>query len=668
MARSEAAYAQHERRSESPSESTGQLTWLIFAVLVAGGPHLLVVHPWVPVIVVGITGWRMLAAIYRWHLPSAWIRVPLTLLGFFGILASYRQISGLGAGSALLLVMISMKLLETRGHRDRAVVIFICYFLLFAAFLREQAIWSSAYLLTGVLVTTAALYQTSRSGSVVPAPRAMAMAVRLVVQAVPLMLLLFFLFPRVPGPFWAMPSGNGQGVTGLSNRMTPGDITELTLSDKVAFRVRFDDVPPKQSELYWRGPVMTRFDGRTWGITKPEKGPEPDVKDYATGRSFDYEITLEPHGSRWLLALDIPVSWTESRAIFSTDSQLLSKDPVTQRIAYRSRSYTGAVIPAQLDAESRLPVVRLPEDSNPQTLKFAQELRAESASDREYLNKILRHYRQQEFYYTLTPPTLGTNPVDEFMFGTRRGFCGHFASAFAVLARSAGIPARVVTGYQGAEFNPVGEYWIVRQSDAHAWVEIWLDNRWERFDPTAAVAPERIERGFGNALTRRGAGDASLLGAGSFISRLAQTWDAMNAGWNRWVLNFGPKSQTTILNLAGIERPSARHLIIAMTVSVSLFLIILGLIQRRSSRPPVTRLQRVYATLCSRTGKATRNRQPCEGPEEYSQVVSALRPDLAPQFSQLVQTYVRLRYDEHSNDADVETFRRAVNGFKPRPA
>jgi len=656
-----------ERRAESPSESTGQLLWLVFAVLVAGTPHLLHLHPWVPVIVLTIISWRILAATRRWHLPSIWLRVPLTLFGFLAVLISYRQVSGLSAGSALLLVMVSMKLLETRGHRDRAVVVFICYFLLFAAFLREQAIWSAGYLLAGVLVTTGALYQTARVGTVVPAPRAMAMAFRLVIQAVPLMLLLFFLFPRIPGPFWALPSGSGQAVTGLTNEMTPGDITELAQSDKVAFRVRFDGAVPAASDLYWRGPVLTRFTGRTWKMTDFNAWgtmPMPEAVDGAT--LIGYELTLEPHGRRWLLALETPIRWDTPESSLTQAFQLVSTKPIDQRISYRGSSMLAPPSPIAGSRYISTFMTNLPEGSNPRALEFAQSLRGQVGSDREFVDRVLSMFREQEFHYTLTPPSLGEHTVDEFLFETRRGFCGHYASAMTLLARAAGIPARIVTGYQGAEFNPLGNYWIVRHADAHAWTEVWIDGNWIRFDPTAAVAPWRIERGYDDAL-ERGPSGAGALGSISFVNRFVMSWDAVNAGWNRWVLSFGPEAQMTMMSLAGIENPSTENLVVAMAVSVTLLLILIGLSQRNHHQPRRDTLQAAYLQLCNRVARSTRPRNPSEGPREYADAVGTMRPDLASEIGELVDNYIALRYDGQPNETAVRIFAETIRRYRPAP-
>jgi transglutaminase-like putative cysteine protease len=654
------------QRIEVPTTSTRQILWLVFAILVAGLPHLFFLHPWIPVVVLGIAAWRLLAATKRWPLPSIWLRIPLTVLGFASVLASYRQISGLDAGSALLLVMAAMKLLETRGHRDRAVMVFICYFLLFAAFLREQAIWSAGYLIAGVIVTTATLYQTSRSGTVVNASLALKMSVRLVVQAVPLMLLLFLLFPRIPGPFWALPQGSGQGMTGLTNTLTPGDITALARSDKVAFRVRFAGTPPPQSELYWRGPVMTHFDGRTWTPKIYSVRPMTVKQGDKPGREFDYQVTLEPHGQHWLLAMETPVTWNAPQADLSAAYQLVNRRPVDQLMTYRGRSSPGGSIPGNNDPISLRDSSALPPSGNLKTIEFARELRSRTAGDRAFLDEILEYFRRQPFYYTLKPPPLGANSVDEFLFETRKGFCGHYASAFAVLARAAGIPARVVAGYQGAERNPLGNYWIVRQSDAHAWTEVWLDERWVRIDPTAAVAPERVELGFDEAIDWTVESNRSLMRRNPFVARMALTWDAANAGWNQWVLSFGPEAQTSILSAMGVARPSIRHLIIAMMLTTSLFLVGVSLVQRRYHQPVNDPLGKTYQRLCARAEKVGRKRLPVEGPHEYATALEKIRPDLAGELRTLFEMYIALRYDGRNNDDLMQKFRSAVRQFRPR--
>ena len=657
-----------ERRSETPNVSAGQLIWLVVAILLTGAPHLLHVHPWVPVVVVTLLLWRIIAALRRQPLPSIWIRVPLTVLGFLGVLFSYRQVSGLSAGSALLLIMAAMKLLETRGHRDRAIVIFICYFLLFATFLREQAIWSAAYLIISVLITTAALAQIARIGPVVSAPHAMAHATRLVLQSLPVALLLFLLFPRIPGPFWSLPSGGNQAITGLSGELNPGDISELAMSDKVAFRVRFDTAPPRTSALYWRGPVMNEFDGRKW-LQRPvgrSSAANPADSDWP-GPTIGYEVTLEPHGQRWLLALETPFTWDAHDAHLSGAGQLLRNMPVEQRTSYRGTSVLGGswiqdVNSTMLDWDRALP-----NPANPRSLAFARQLRDTAASDADYLQELLKYFAAEPFYYTLRPPSLGDDPVDEFLFDTRRGFCGHFASAFTLLARAGGIPARVVTGYQGAERNPLGNYWIIRQSDAHAWAEAWIDGRWVRYDPTAMVAPDRIEYGFDAAMNRRDEISGNMLADSRLFVQIAMSWDALNAGWNRWVLSFGPQTQATMMSLVGIRHPSVEHLVMVMAVSITGLLILIGIVQRVRMKPRLDDLLIAYERLCQRTGKVARYRRPSEGPHEYLAALCAQRPDLSTELCALFDMYIRLRYDGIEDDRQQlrRRFLAAVRAFRP---
>lgn len=665
MSESQPQKLRRDRRSELPAQSAGQIVWLTMAVIIAGLPHYPFLIPWVPALAFSIAVWRSITALKRWRLPPTWFRATLTVGTFAAVLGTYRQISGLDAGSALLLVMVSMKLLETRGHRDRAVVIFICYFLLFAAFLREQALWSAAYLIAGVVITTACLVQIARRGSVIEPGKAIAIACGIVLQAVPLMLMLFILFPRVPGPFWALPQRGGTGMTGLAENMTPGDITELAQSDEVAFRVRFDGDPPSTSALYWRGPVMNAFDGRTWSMQNSGKILSAPVE--GSGPVVSYELTLEPHGQRWLLALETPQTWTYRGAQLTVAQQLVTVLPIEQRISYRGRSTLGSQF-NQIEPEATLALARqLPESANPRTSAFAKELRAQSANDSDYLKRILQKFRQESFYYTLKPAALGASAIDDFLFKTRSGFCGHYASAFTALARAAGLPARVVTGYQGGEPNPLGDYWIVRQSSAHAWAEVWINNRWTRYDPTAAVAPERIQTGLADAISDGSLRSRNPLSINPVFRQLALSWDVVNATWNSWVLAYGPDSQNALMKASGIATPSTRHLIITMIISVSTFLLVLGLYQRYRDTPRSDLLLRSYRMLCARTAQATRSRLPAEGPAEYATAAGTLRPDLSEPIRALFGEYIRLRYEIRPDPELEKQFQADVTAFRPAP-
>jgi transglutaminase-like putative cysteine protease len=654
-----------DRRKEPARGSLGQLLWLAGALAVAALPHLPYIALWVPIVVSAVAGWRLLAAGYRWPLPSAWVRVPLALSGFAGILLTYRQVTGVDAGSALLLVMATMKLLETRGQRDRAVVVFLCFFLLFSAFLREQALWAPAYLFIGVLVLITALLQVARFDGTVKPATALVTSGRLLLQALPLAVLFFLLFPRIPGPFWSLPQRGSQAETGLSESMSPGDITSLALSDAIAFRVRFDGDAPRGSDLYWRGPVLSEFDGREWEMRALSFFPKLTEQLRDEGRSAGYEITLEPHGRRWLLALETPIEWDAKAAVISAPYQLVRFRPIDKRTTYRARSLLNGTTPGIMTERGRTADLKLPTGTNPRSLALAQTMRADSADDAGYLNAVLRMFREQPFFYSLTPAVLGAQSVDDFLFNTREGFCGHYASAFVVLARAAGIPARVVTGYQGGELNPLANHWVVRQADAHAWAEVWLKDRWLRYDPTAAVAPERIEWGMDGALSR-----GSIAGAEEFRGRflssgLSMSWDALNAAWNRWVLGFGPDSQSDLMRWTGVTTPSLRHLVVGLAIGMIALLGLAGAWHYRQLQGSREPLLRAYRQLCQRTARIWRARHPAEGPQEYACAVATVRPDLATELNALFGAYARLRYDGAQDWQRVSAFSRAVRRFRP---
>lgn len=655
-----------ERRSETPEASTGQIIWLIATIAVTAAPHAPHVHPWVSLVVIAILTWRLMAALQRGPLPRPWLRVTLTLLGFAGVLVSYQKLSGLSAGAALLLVMAAMKLLETRGHRDRAIVIFICYFLLFATFLREQEIWSLAWLIVGAVVATAALFQVARTGRAVPIRIAFTQATRLLLQALPIALLLFLLFPRIPGPFWSLPHAGDQAASGLSGELSPGDIGELALSDEVAFRVRFEGTAPNTADMYWRGPVMSRFDGRRWTERRTTPRPRAAGAAQPDATAITYDLTLEPHGNQWLLALETPIRWDLPGAGLSGTDQLLAARAIDRRLSWRGTSTLGGPRPRYEQPEALGAARQVPVINNPRSAELGRTLRRAAGSDAAFLDALLTWFAGRDFAYTLRPPTLGANPVDEFLFETRRGFCGHYASAFALLARAGGIPARVVTGYQGGEKNPLGDYWIVRQSDAHAWVEAWTDGRWVRFDPTAMVAPDRIEYGFSEAMGRRDEITRDLLARNPTLIRLAMGWDALNAGWNRWVLGFGPEAQSALLRFFGFRQPAIEHLVITMSVLATLLLLLIGFMQRHRARVKPDSLTAAYHRLCRRIGAAARARRPSEGPREYLAACCEERPDLAADLQRLFGQYISLRYDGTGNAQACKKFIDGVRAFRPQ--
>ena len=650
----------------------GQLAWLTLLIAVAVGPHAGSIHAWVIASLAGAVVWRLGAAHSGWPLPGKLVRAVLTILGSFSVVLTYRRISGLDSGSALLILMLALKLLETHSARDRSIVILIAWFVLFASFLREQSVASIPQLAAGVVVGTLALLQSARPSGLLTPLRALQMAGRLLLHALPLALALFLLFPRLPGPFWALPSPGASGRTGLSDQMGPGDITSLAQSDEVAFRVRFSGPEPKPADLYWRGPVLERFDGRRWRtVSDSLRDRLPALRSYAPPPGpgqpvFSYEITLEPNQQRWLLPLETPLSWDAPDSRLAGTLELLRSRPLDRRMAWSGQSVaTGSfrdpVQPQRLNRD-------LAGETNPRSRALAREMRDAASSDKDYLRSILQMFRDQQFFYTLQPPALGEQPVDDFLFGTRAGFCEHYASAFAVLARAAGLPARVVAGYQGGERNPVADYWIVRQSDAHAWTEIWLEGRWVRYDPTAAVAPERIANGIDAALPGLAGDPLPLLGTGKWLQRLALNWDAVNATWDRWVLAFGPDQQSALLEGLGFRSPSLRDIALVCAGTVSAVLLLFTWLGMRTNAARPDPVEETWQRLCRYLGKKVRLRMPTESPAEYAAAVAALRPDLGEAIQRLAASYLHLRYDGVPTAAEARHFARLVSALRVPPA
>jgi transglutaminase-like putative cysteine protease len=562
------------------------LPWTLAALVFSLAPHVAYLPWWITMAFLLCGVWRYSIEKRRRPIPSTWFRALLALLCFLGVLATYSTISGVGPGSALLAVMAALKVLETRKRRDQFVLLFISIFLIMSSLLREQYLWSLPYLVGAVfLIMTAWLRVSSATGERLN--RSFAISGRLVMYAVPLAVAMWLFFPRIATPFWAVPMDTGTASSGISDTMSPGDISSLSLSDEVAFRVTFRDEIPQPRDRYWRGIVLTIFNGRTWTGNDPYQGARVHEQVVEIGRPVEYEITLEPTRQHWVFALDMPVSWSLERTFIGPQQQLARARPIDQRVAYEAVSYLDYRTDVALTQFAREFYQRVPAESNRRTQELARQLRAEAGSDVAYIEAVLRRFNQQDYYYTLEPPPLGSNSVDRFLFDTRQGFCEHYASAFAVLMRAAGIPARVVLGYQGGEVNPMGGHMIVRQSDAHAWNEVWLEGvGWRRVDPTAAVAPERIEVGRSGSMFDGVAASWGFDAPSLWIYQVEMYMDALNAKWNEWVLGYGPENQDRFMQWLGMDDPDWRKMMLTMIAVVIGIVLLISLLLALRYRPP----------------------------------------------------------------------------------
>jgi transglutaminase-like putative cysteine protease len=668
--------ARAPRRAEL-SLGEKRLAWTAAIVVLTSLPHWPSLSAWMPALLLAAIVWRFAMDLFLWPKPPRVVHRLLAVAALLGVLAQYRTLNGVEAGSALLVVMVALKFLESRTQRDQLVLIMISYFLLFASLLTDRGPLAAAYVVLLVWLTTVALIQIGRRGEFLPYRTTGLLSGRLLLHALPVMALLFVLFPRLPGPLWALPGSTSSGATGLNDTMSPGDITNLGLSDEIAFRVEFESSVPRANDLYWRGPSLANFNGRTWSMPQGMRRGVADTVDYR-GEPTTYRVMLEPNGRNWAFALEMPREWSGDNSLrMGSDYQLGYGfgGPPTRRRDYRVTSHVDYRAREPLN-ENDLALFRsLPPGSNPRARALAESWTTDGASSAVIVERAMAYLRSQPFQYTLTPPPLGSQPVDEFLFETREGFCEHYASALTFLLRAAGLPARVIMGYQGGELNGVGGYYIIRQSDAHAWTEVWLENEgWTRVDGVAAVAPERVALGIGRYAVEGSAASAAALRTG-FGRQAALLWDAVNTRWRAWVLDFGPELQRDLLGwlgFDGLRRMQRYAVLLALTIGATVVLaaaLSLYLSWRHRQRATLDAAARCFAQFVRKLERLdVPQRAPTEGPRAYAERAAAALPPLASSIRAIVELYVRARYEPDLSGAALAELASSVAAFRPARA
>lgn len=636
------------------------LYWLLTAQFLVILPQMARLPIWILGVVVVAGAWRLMIFQGRWSWPPTSVKVLMLIVAIGTLAFQYRHMIGLEPMVALLVTTFSLKLLETRQQRDAFVVIMLGYFIITTEFLFDQSIPVAIYMAFVFVVLTAAMIGLNQTRSHIKPGKTFRLAGLLALQSIPVMLVLFLLFPRVT-PLWAIHVDRAKAKTGMSDEMSPGDFAALGQSGAVAFRATFDGEIPAKQLLYFRGLTMSEFDGRTWRRSGKEKyqafnadwsgGSASKFNQRFTqlGSPLEYEIIMEPNGREWLFALGIPES-SQANIGLSADGLLLPRHPIEAKMSFKVQSWLDYVLEPDLAQADRLMATRIPPGSNPKTAEFARELRAEQPDDQAFISAVLTHFNQQEFFYTLRPPKLGRHPMDEFLFTTRKGFCEHYAGAFAFMMRSVGIPARIMAGYQGGEVSADGAYLIVRDSDAHAWVEVWLPEKgWVQFDPTGAVAPERIEMGLEFA-TEEEVSEFSPLSPVRYrniqlLDQLRLRMDLLNYYWSRFVLNYNRDSQEDLLNrwLGGINWER--------TVTI-MFLIVLGIyvitalsLLRKRVRKRVDPTTMAYQRFCSKLESMGMPRNFGEGPMDYANRAIAKLPAYREQIALITRDYLGLAYE-----------------------
>ena len=627
---------------------------LLLACTIVVLPFLSHLPVWIVIVSLGFILWRALYDLGYQQLPGKWLRLVLIFLTLAGILFQYKTALGRQPGASLVIMLMCLKLLELQNSRDERVVVYLGFFIVAVGFLFNQSLWMGLYLIMVAFTLSLALmllsHQQARKNNTFALIKPHAHHLGLMfLQALPITLLLFVLFPRLSSPLWGLPQDAFSASSGLSDSMAPGRINQLSQNQNVAFRVQFEGTPPPQNQLYWRAAVFSRYDGWQW---LADRRPSPALDNNSIvplSAKLNYTIMLEPLPRNWLFVLDKAIGTTSAGQLDQL-GQLRARETIKQTTRYRLQAVM------QYRDTSTTPdntYLSLPRHASPRAVALAREWARQSRSVQDVVNKALAYFRDQKFYYSLHPPLLFDDPVDEFLFATRKGYCEHYASAFTVLMRAAGIHARVVIGYQGGEYNSIDHYFIVRQSDAHAWSEVWYPHRgWQRVDPTAVIPMSRVEKNPVQLRLRPGALQQSLASQ-SFVQRWLKDsgfyFDALNYRWKRWVIGYNQRRQTSLYEDFRWDRFGRYGLIIIMALlfilAYAVILIPWSTLKRRP-RDPVSQL---YARFCKKMARAGIAHQGWEGAEEYAQRILQQRPELAKPVKRITWLYQRLRYGKSSN-------------------
>ena len=634
-------------RSRPMSRDKSDTLLLIVACTLVLAPHAAHVPLWITASCVLMLAWRGWITFRGNRMPPRWILLPIAILTAPGVYATYQTFFGRDAGVAMLVLLLTCKLLEMRARRDLFVVVCLSFFLMLTNLFYSQSIGTALLMLAATVAILTTQLSFQYTSAVPPLKKRLQLCLTIVGLALPLMLVLFFLFPRIQGPLWGLPSDAQSGRTGMSETMAPGNIAKLAQSEEIAFRAKFSDPVPAREALYWRGVVLGNYDGRTWTRMQQNTGNRTSITIVPHGPPVHYQVTMEPSGQRWLYALELPQALpqlADNTSSLTPDMQMVATQPINDRVRYDVASIVRFTLQPDEDQLALQDWLDLPPGFNPQTHAYAAKLRNTTEDNAALVRTVLARFRNEPFRYTLEPPPLGKHAVDEFLFSTRAGFCEHYASAFVVLMRALDIPARVVTGYQGGELNPIDDYLTVRQSDAHAWAEVWLKGRgWVRIDPTAAVAPERIERNLVPSPPQRGfAGLLPLdLGRQSWITALRLRSDALGNGWNQWVLNYTPQRQKTLLQSLGFERVDWGTLTLLMIGigSAVMLVIAIPLLWRRSDLDP---LENLYRKLCESLAARGLPRALHEGPRSFGARLHAAGSSIVPAKQQAIAEFLQL--------------------------
>lgn len=650
------------------------LIWVLSVMVLLIMPHLTRMPVWLMMLALVCLTWRWLIHKGRAEYPGRAVRAGALLAVGTATVVQYGG-DGLSIDGTVILLISGclLKLLEMRYRRDIYIVNTLAFLLLMAGFIYSQSILAGAYNLLIALLILASMISLNRAPAFAEGNAAQIRNLRLagviMLQAIPLMLILFVTVPRI-SPLWAVSQPSSVSSTGVSDRMTPGEISELARSTEIAFRVEFADQMPLPAQLYWRGVVLEDFDGTTWSRNYVMTGPRQDREFLSDVNQspLEYNIIMEPSQQNWLYAISVPQVTLPGVFLDNYNTLNISR-PVINRLRYDVSSYTTVPTDLMLGPRARNRALRLPEEGNPRARELAIQMRAQFPDDRQLANAMLSRFRTEEYFYTLYPPLMPVDGIDDFLFDSREGFCEHYAGALTFMLRAAGIPARVVVGYQGAEPNRFNDYMIVYQYNAHAWVEAWFEGEgWQQLDPTAWVAPERIEQG-AEMLLRQ---NEQTLQDPAFAMLLDRPWlnamrlrlDSLEYSWSRWVLSYDEAAQLQFLEqLVGASRlkwlPAFMVILVVLVLSAVAFS---SMFKGRPRRDPVVDLCLTFMNTFSGTRL---ERLPGEGVRTYFHRLAIVNPLCRDELEHCARDINKLMYHS-SNDPHTRVVKNELSVLSQR--
>ncbi len=573
--------------------------------------------------------------------PNGMVISLLTLFAIALLYAQHQGIWGRDAGTSVFVVASGLKLMELHRQRDVYLVCYLAFILAASQFLYQQSIVIAAYSLLVCCILLAALVTVSNAQ--VKNTTALRTAATIIMQALPLAAILFVLFPRVQAPAWMVMTNKNQAQSGLGDTLEPGSINELALSPQLAFRVKFNGQLPPRNQRYWRGPVFSYTDGKVWRLSRNDYVVDYQDTVKFSGKAYHYTLLQEPQSRNWVYALDMPARFDASLQR-NGNYQLISHTKPGEAAEYALTSYlqynTGYLTKTEY-RDNR----QLPGQPSARIVDLVKQLQGFEGKPERYIEQLLAYFRQQQFTYTLQPPLMEQNPIETFLFEARSGFCNHYATAFVYLMRVADIPARVVTGYQGGEFNTVGRFLEIRQANAHAWAEVWLEGRgWVRVDPTTAIMPERIEldinvqRQIETGALSFTPGDIDQQDNFFGFKQAVQLWNSLDYQWQRWIVSYGGENQLSLLSALGID--SLIESMFWLPASIGLALIILSMYLFRYRHQPEDPAVLLYRQFCKKMAKAGVAIRLGEGANDFAVRAKTQKPEIAGDIDEITRIFV----------------------------